>query len=896
MSLATGTRLGAYEIVALLGAGGMGEVYRARDMRLGREVAIKVIPAALTAETDRVQRFEQEARAAAALNHPNILAVHDVGSHAGSPFIVSELLEGETLRERLANGPLPVRKAIDIGIQIAQALAAAHEKGIVHRDLKPENIFINKDSRAKILDFGLAKLTQTDSPLIAGTNVPTSPAGNLTQAGVMLGTIGYMAPEQVRGQSVDLRADIFAFGAIAYEMLSGVRPFAGPTSIDTISAILKEDPPDLPIAERHIPPALARVIDRCLEKNPAARFASAADLAFAFETLNSHSSVELPLPADVAVRRTTTAAWLPWGVAAIAALVAILAVGGVFVRPAPAERVFRSTLLPPEGVRIVDQAPSRLFALSPDGRRIAFIGMGADRRRMLWVRSLNELNAHPLAGTEDALAPFWSPDSRSIGFFSGLATGKLKRIDVEGGPPTTLCDYRGGPAGADWNAAGDILFSTVSVTGGGAIQRVLDTGGAPSVFTKPEVKAGESDHWWPFFLPDRKHFLYLALGPGRAPLGIYAASIDSSERKLLVKGGSNAKYAQGHLLFMRDTTLLAQRFDPDRLEVQGETVPLAEQLQTLAPTGAYSVSQTGILAYATGEPAGRARLTWFDTAGRQLGTIGEPAGYADVRLSPDGKRAAFTLPDAARGTRDIWTVDLARDLATKFTFDPGDDLAPIWSHDGERIVFASRRGGRVDLYVKPASGAGAETVLLADGVDKSPMSVSADGRFLLYAANTGNGPDIWVLPLTGNGKPFPFLTTTFNEIPASFSPDGRWVSYASNESGRPEVYVTPFPGRGGKWQVSSGGALTSVWRRDGSEILFGGLDGSINAAPVTVEGNRFPVGAARLLVQARQGGPRSFFDLTPDMRLLVNVSPDAGDSLPITLVVNWHAELEAKRR
>jgi Tol biopolymer transport system component len=894
MSLTPGARLGAYEVVALLGAGGMGEVYRARDTRLGRDVAIKVIPAALSSDPDRLQRFEQEARATATLNHPNILAVYDIGTHEGSPFIVSELLDGETLRERLNSGPLPVRKAIDFGIQISQALAAAHEKGIVHRDLKPENIFINKDGRAKILDFGLAKLTQPEGGVAATSNLPTTPVQ--TQHGLVLGTLGYMAPEQVRGLTADHRADIFAFGAVLYEMLSGRRAFRGETTADTMSAILKEDPPDLPVAERHIPPALSRIIDRCLEKNPSARFGTAGDLAFALEALSSHSGTGSAAVMDVAPRRAHAPAWLPWTVVAVALLAAIGAGAWASLRPAPVPATFRSTLLPPDGVAIRDQAPSRLFALSPDGRRLAFVGIGADRRRMLWVRSLNALTAQPLVGTDDAIGPFWSPDSRSIGFFTGISSGKIKKVDVEGGPPITLCDYRGASAGADWNAGGDILFSTVSASGGVGIQRVSSSGGVPSMLMEPEAKTGETDYWWPFFLPDGKHFLYLALGPGRSALGIYAASIDSSERKLIVKGGSNAKYAQGHLLFMRDNTLLAQKFDPDRLEVQGDAVPIAEQLRSLAPTGAYSVSQTGVLAYATGEQGGDARLTWIDGSGRQLGTVGEPAAYGDLRLSPDGKRATVTLPDPNRGTRDVWIVDLVRDLLTRFTFDPANDLAAVWSPDGERIVFSSNRSGRQDLFEKPSSGAGSERVLLADNVNKSPQSWSADGRFLLYAVAPGANADLWVLPLTGDAKPFPFLTTPFNEISGAFSPDGQWVSYMSNESGRPEAYVTPFPGPGGKWQVSSGGAVQPVWRRDGREIMFSTIDGTIMATPVTTEGNRFAVGAARQLFPTRSGGLRSFYDVTPDVRFLVNLAPERSDTMAITLVVNWHAELDANRK
>jgi Tol biopolymer transport system component len=897
LGLVAGTKLGAYEIVALLGAGGMGEVYRARDTRLGREVAIKVIPATFSADMDRLQRFEQEARAAAALNHPNILAVHDVGTHAGAPFIVSELLEGETLRERLAHGPMPVRKAIDLGIQIAQALAAAHDKGIVHRDLKPENIFVNKDGRAKILDFGLAKLTQPDRAASIGqdpayvSGLPTTPVQ--TQHGLVLGTLGYMAPEQVRGLTADHRADIFAFGAVLYEMLSGRRAFHGETTADTMSAILKEDPPDLPVAERHIPPALSRIIDRCLEKNPSARFGTAGDLAFALEALSSHSGTVMDGAVSAAVPRTSSRAWVPWALVA-AALVAVIALATRgWWASAPAAATFRASLMLPDGVFMQDNSPARLFAVSPDGRRIAFTAVGPDRRRVLWVRSLNALTAQPLAGTEDAFAPFWSPDSRNIGFFAGVNNGLLKRVGIDGAPPTTLCRFAGSSAGADWSTSGDILFTTTGATGG-SILRVSESGGASSVVLKPDDKGGETDYWWPSFLPDGKRFLFLALSAGRSPLGIYVGSTDSAERTLVLKGGSNAKYAAGRLLFLRATTLMAQEFDVDRLELKGEAVPIAEQVQSFPPTGAFSVSQTGLLAYASGPSTGGSRLTWLDKGGRPTGTIGEPGTYGELQLSPDGKRAAVTLLDAGRGTRDIWLLDIARDVLTKFTFDPADEFSPVWSPDGSRIAFASRRAGQFDLYEKPSSGAGSETVLLADSTAKFPHSWSPDGQFLLYGVNPGGGADLWVLPFSGDNKPFAFLATPAGETQSAFSPDGRWVAYTSNETSRQEIFVTTFPGKGGKWQISDGGGVAARWGPNGRDIFFFRL-GSVMSRPVTAIGAHVEVGALRQVFNVRPTGGRGFYDVMPDGRFLVNVVSDVGIS-PITLVVNWPAELEANRK
>ena len=901
MSLVPGVRLGAYEIVSLIGSGGMGEVYRARDTRLGRDVAIKVIPPAYSADADRLQRFEQEARAAALLNHPNILAVFDVGTYVSStgsgpasPYIVSELLEGETLRERLAAGPLPVRKAIDFGIQMAQALAAAHEKGIIHRDLKPENIFINRDGRAKVLDFGLAKLTQPDSPLVAGTNLPTTPPANQTQAGLILGTIGYMAPEQVRGLKIDHRADVFAFGAILYEMLSGVRAFRGDTTIDTITSILKEDPPDLPVAERHIPPALARIVDRCLEKDAASRFHSMHDLAIALDTHSSQSTTSIAVPTMAVPGRRR--AWLPWAIAGVTSLAALLGGAWIYLNRPVETPTFRSTLLPPEGVIVDEAAPSRLIALSPDGRRLAFAGSGPDRQRMLWVRSLDSLTAQQLAGSEDAFSPFWSPDSRRVGFFSGNAGGKLKTIDLDGGPPTTLCDYVGTPVGADWNADGVILFSTTLGVSDGALRRVSASGGTPQIVLAPDIKAGERDIWWPAFLPDGRHFLYLSLGTGRTPLAVSVASLDSPGRTLVMKGGSNVRYADGRVIFLRGGTLMSQRFDTRRLELQGEAVPVAEGVQTLFPTGAFTVSQTGLLAYKSGGTVGGSRLIWFDTAGRQLGTVGGPAAYGDLSISPDGKRAAVTLPDSSSGARDVWLVDLTRDLMTRFTFDRAEDNGAVWSPDGTRLTFRSNRNGAFDLFEKPSNGSGVETSLLADKANMIPLSWSADGRLLLYTvAASKEGappqPDLWVLPSGGDKKPFPFLTTPFSEVPARFSPDGRWVAYVSNESGQNQVYVVPFPGPGGKWQISTQGGASPVWRPDGKEIFYMADDARLMAAAVSFTASGIEIGSARPLFQLRPSGPRSFYDVAPDGRFLVVSSTDKPESSPITLVVNWMARM-----
>jgi serine/threonine protein kinase/Tol biopolymer transport system component len=822
LGLVAGTKLGAYEIVALLGAGGMGEVYRARDTRLGRDVAIKVIPATFSTDTDRLQRFEQEARAAAALNHPNILAVHDVGTHAGAPFIVSELLEGETLRERLAHGPMPVRKAIDLGIQIAQALAAAHEKGIVHRDLKPENIFINKDGRAKILDFGLAKLTQTESPLVAGTNVPTTPAGNLTQAGVMLGTIGYMAPEQVRGHAVDHRADIFAFGAILYEMLSGHRAFRGETSIDAVSAILKEDPPDLPITEKHIPPALARIVDRCLEKNPTARFASAADLAFALEALTSASgSAAAPAVPD-GPRGSSRRERIAWAAAAACVVGFGLTVPTTVThwreRPT-APPAIRFAISPPDdGVLPPAGGP----AISPDGRHIAYFASSkAGTTPVLWVRSLDSHESRVVPGSEGGGAPFWSPDGTAIGFFAQVG---IKKINVAGGVAQTVATIpgRGRGAGvvnsASWGADNTILFSHVRLEGG--LSKVPAGGGEPSRVTTLNATAKDTAHVAPSFLPDGRRFLYFAL-PSKT---IHLASLDSTETKQLLSADSRAAYAApGHLVFVRGTTLLAQPFDAGSGELRGDAFPIDEKPLTNPPIGAaaFGTSNSNVLAYRLGEQTVE-RLTEWGRDGKPIRVSDEQDDYRDIALSRDGTRLMLHRHDDTIAGGGLWLLDRTRNTTSRFTFDLSHNVTAQWSPKDDKVAFGSDRdGGRMNIYWKDASGAGPDELLLKTEDPTNLSDWSRDGRFLIYSMMSAKSDsDIWVLPLGDDRKPFPFLRTDAGEGIGRLSPDGRWMAYVSNETGRNQVYVQPFPATGGKWQISPNGGTQPRWRADGKELYY----------------------------------------------------------------------------
>ena len=884
MSLPAGTRFGPYEIIAPLGAGGMGEVYRARDSRLARDVAIKVLPAAYSSDPERLRRFEQEGRAAAALNHPNILAVHDVGTHASREsgpdvfYVVSELLDGDGLDQRMLSGALPMRKALEYSLQLAHGLAAAHARGVVHRDLKPANVFITTDGCVKILDFGVAKLTDRQPP--AAGALPTT-AATETTPGLVIGTIGYLSPEQVRGLPADHRSDIFALGAILYEMLSGRRAFAGATTADTMTAILNEDPPELPLAERHIPPVLARIVDRCLEKNPGSRFQAAGDLAFAIEALSSQ-------PGGTTARSDTAAparmnrrvAWTVAGVVgvAFAALLAFAAMMYFGRGPLKAETT-RFTISPPDGWTTFGGVR---LAVSPDGRRVVFTARSTDGKAQLWLRALDALLAQPLPGTDGGVNPFWSPDSRFVAFF---AEGKLKKIDVTGGLPITLCDSPG-LQGGTWSRDGVIV-----VGGAPNLLRVSASGGIPTAVSV--LGKEESAHSGPWFLPDGRHFLFSASGQATGTIGWtnYVGSLDSLERVHIADAAwSKALYTQGHVLFPRDTTLMAQGFDVRRFVTTGAAFPVAEQIQVVAGLGVgiFSVSENGALAYQTGTGQGMWELVWKDRGGNAVGQLGNRGTYADLQLSPDAKRVTVSLVDNAQRTRDVWQLDVLRGLRTRFTDDPSDELASVWSPDGTRIVFNSRRKGRLDLYVKASTGVGDDALLLSDRTDKYPTSWSADGRFILYMSVTaGRAADLWVLPVSGERKPIPFAQTRFSETPGQFSPDGKWIAYASDESGRSEVYVAAFPGPGGKWPVSTNGGSAPRWRADGKELFYVGGDARLMTASVSARGAAFDVGVIKPLFAVTRG-IRSFYDVMPDgQRFLVNSPVEAAASEPITVVLNW---------
>ena len=885
MALAAGDRLGPYEIISPLGAGGMGEVYRAKDPRLGRDVAIKVLPAEFSVDADRLRRFEQEARAAAALNHPNILTVHEIGTHAGQPYIVSELLEGQTLRGALGHGALPVNKAIERATQICHGLAAAHEKGIVHRDLKPENVFVTTDGRIKILDFGLAKLTEA---AVAGAATMMATRTAETTPGLVMGTVGYMSPEQVRAQAVDHRSDIFSFGSILYEMLSGARAFTGDTPADTMSAILGKDPPELTIGRGGISSGLERIVRHCLERVPTQRFQSATDVAFALETVTI--TAEHPLPTTQAADRRVR--WTAPVILAATAVVAAI-VGWPHLRDAPA---------PSEPVRFQVFAPRQTTGigspvLSPDGRRLAFSARAQDGRRRLWIRSLDSVDARPLAGTEDVVDPvFWSPDSRFIGFAAGAS---LKKVDVTGKPPITLCDGCASSGvlsrGGAWSRDGIIVYPAIN-----GLWRIPEGGGVPA-----RVGAIDTYVGYPTFLPDGRHFLYTRLSGGSENMGIVVGSVDSTAEhpnsRLVIAGVFGSGYAPsrdpdvGYLLFVRDSTLMAQPFDPRRLALTGEAVPIAEHVPT--EPMAFSASASATLAFKSSDSATDAsKLAWFNREGKSLGLIGQPGLHGNVSFSPNGKRLVVDRIESNTPARHVWTIDVRRGVFSRVNSGRADDYAPAVSADG-RVAFTSG----ADLYVTLASGAAQPELLFKSPTVKHANDWSPDGRFLLFDDHHATQQqDLWILPLGGDRKPIPLLVTTADEAPAHFSPDEKWVAYSSDESGRREIYVRDFapdhvPAVGsGKWQISTAGGDKPRWRRDGNELYYIAPDGKLLAVAVKTTPTfepAVPVPLFDVTVSSYSFFP---YDVAADGRFLINTPADPGASwsTPITVVLNWMAVLK----
>jgi Tol biopolymer transport system component len=884
MTLAAGTRLGPYEILSPLGAGGMGEVYRAKDTRLDREVAVKVLPEHLSASSELRQRFEREARAISALTHPHICTLHDVGNQDGVEYLVMELLDGQSLAERLESGALPPDQVIRFGIEIADALEAAHRAGIVHRDLKPGNVMLTRTG-VKLLDFGLAKhraaAVQTEISQLSSLPTeltPSRPA--LTEQGTIMGTFQYMAPEQLEGKEADARTDIFAFGCVLYEMATGKKAFTGKSRASMIGAILRDTPAPISSISPMTPPAFDRLVQTCLAKEPEDRFQTAHDVKLQLRWIAEGGS-QAGAPAVVVSRRKTREK-VAWGIAAAAILAAgVLGYGYLRRAPAPASPV-RFQLVLPDALSVVE-APR----ISPDGKLLAFSARGADGKAQIWLRPLEALDPRPVPGTEGAsFRPIWAPDSRHIAF---VADGKLKKVDIAGAPPQVICDATSGADGS-WGKDGTILFDGQASD---PIRRVSSAGGIPQTAAKAQ---GAASVGWPNFLPDGKHFLYFEFGGDARQGRLMAASLDAREKpKKILDSDSLAQYAPpGDVLYVKEGTLVAQPFDASALKLTGEPVPIAEQMGATANGLAdFSVSANGFLVYRGGVTS-QARLVWVDRNGKELSDLDKPAGYETTALSPDGSRLAVDISDNRSDKRDIWIRDLARGVTSRFTFDPANETSPVWSPDGNRLVFSSDRKGVPSLYEKGASGTGAEKEIWSAGDTLVAGDWSADGKFILVSRlSAKTGWDVWAFPTDGATKPFAVVTGPFTEVLPVFSPDGKYVAYMSNETGRFEIYVQQFPGPGGKWQVSAAGGIEPHWSADGKTIYFRSLDAKMMAASVDA-GATFSAGVPQALFDARfqPGQRRNTYLVTRDGQKFLILAPVSKDRIaPINVVLHWPATL-----
>jgi Tol biopolymer transport system component/predicted Ser/Thr protein kinase len=869
----------------------MGEVWKARDTRLDRTVAIKVLPSHLSSSPEGRQRFEREAKTISQLSHPHICALYDVGHQDGTDYLVMEYLEGETLSERLVKGALALEQTLRYGVEMADALDKAHRQGIVHRDLKPGNVMLTK-SGVKLLDFGLAKALAPVSSPSSLTALPTQ-APNLTAEGSLLGTLQYMAPEQLEGKEADARTDIFAFGAALYEMATGRKAFSGASQASLISAIISSEPPSLSTLQPMTPPALDRIVKTCLAKDPEDRWQTTRDIALQLRWLLEAGS-RSEIAAGPAARRRVREA-VPWAIAGLLALLLAVFLGSR--RRAEEPRTVRA-FIPPPGKSIfhfAGEANAGPVTISPDGRRLAFVAADPDGRTQLWVHPLDALEAFPIPRTENAYFPFWSPDSRFLGFF---ANGKLKTIEASDSPapPRVLADVFEGRGGS-WSADGTILYSPGQRA---PIYRV-SSGGKPAAVTKLDEKGRERSHRWPLFLPDGRRFLYSVRFTERTRNEIYAGSLDSEEKTFVLEADSNLAFASGRLLFRQGDRLLAALFDAKTLAIAGEPLPVAERVEYMAPTGGSIFSASGsVLAYSAQGEGRLSRLVWLDRTGKEVGTVGPPANYANARLSPDRTRVALSLIDPkSSAAPKLWIYEVSRGTGTQLTYGVGVDLWPVWSPDGDRLVFASARGkGQWDLYEKKLPETGEERLLLESVNNKFPDDFSPDGQFLLYEEfDPRTNHDIKVLPLTGDRRPRAFVATPFEERNAQFSPDGRWVAYMSEEPGRPEVYLAAFP-EGARRRVSTEGGSEPRWSADGRELFYVAAGRKLAAISVETRGGEPVLGQSRTLFQmpplARGGtgfGAPPKYDVSPDGRFLVHARVAEEAPSPITLVLNWTAAL-----
>jgi eukaryotic-like serine/threonine-protein kinase len=894
MSLAAGTRLGPYEIVGPLGAGGMGEVYRARDTRLERPVAIKVLPQHLSSSPEIRQRFEREAKTISQLSHSHICALYDVGNQDGVEYLVMELLEGETLGDRLGKGALPLEQTLRYGTEIADALDKAHRQGIVHRDLKPGNVMLTK-SGVKLLDFGLAK-AMAPPVQSAVTSLPTvmGTAGeNLTQEGTILGTFQYMAPEQLEGREADARTDIFAFGCVLYEMATGRKAFVGASQASLISSIMKEEPAPISATAPATPPALERVVKRCLSKDAEDRWQNAADLKSELKWISEGGS-QSGIPAPVAQVSRRRASWVPL-VAALAVGAAGFATAWILRRPTPAPLLRASIELPPR----MDFDPSNTaLALSPDGTTLAIDASGPDGKRQLWVRRLDGFAVQSLTGTDDATCPFWSPDSKFIGFF---AEQKLKKVPASGGTVQTICDAADG-RGASWSEKDVIVFAPAPF---GGLSKVSAAGGSPTPLTKQD-KPGATDRL-PWFLPGGKRLLYLSgsqTSDKEKTTAINCLDLESGKSTLVAKESSEGRYAApGYLLFVREGNVMAQPFDAASAKTTGEAVPVAEHVRFSAPrwSGNFSASQNGRLVFHSGGVARKAQLTWFDLDGKELGKVAEPGNVGTTEISPDGTRAAATILGGPGGTiPEVWLYELGRGVSSRFVFGGQGSFFPVWSPDGRLITYGDVGGG---IAIKAADGTSEPKMLWPAKTNTWPLSWSPDGKLIVFRVQDpkSGGLDLWVVDADGSRPAHPLIATPAEEMAGEISPDGKWLAYTSNESGRREVYVVPFPNLGEKRQVSTSGGIFPGWLGANRIFFIQPPDNKLFAVDVEVRGASLLVGAAAPLFGGKPL-PRSMgigaspgLSAAPDgKRLLMPVPIDEEASPLVRVVSDWVAEIRKK--
>ena len=886
MPLSRGTKLGPHEISAPLGAGGMGEVYRARDTRLGRDVAIKILPANLSSDSEARQRFEREARTVSGLNHPNICTLHDIGRQDGVDFIVMELLEGETLEQRLTKGPMPLADVLKYGAQIADALDKAHHSGVVHRDLKPGNIMLTK-SGAKLLDFGLAKA----SIPLATIATMTQAASPITQQGMIVGTFQYMSPEQLGGVELDSRSDIFSLGAVLYEMTTGRKAFPGKSQLSVASAILEKHPEAISAVVPLTPPSLDHAIRRCLAKDREDRWQTARDLAGELNWIReSGSQAGAPAMAQDSARARERLSWLAWALCGL--LAAGLIAGAIQWRS-------QKNAVQPAFFSAAPSLPALDLEMAPDGRSVAVVAFSeTDRTNVIWIYVIGDQQARKLPQTEGARFPFWSPDGKSLAFF---ADGKLKKLDIAGGPVQAICDAASGRGGT-WNKDGVIVFTP---SGGllDGLYRVLATGGTPARISTPDRNRGETTNRWPEFLPDGRHFLYFggdvagSISASAESNAIFVGALDSNEKTFVTNATGNASYvAPGYLLYYKDKTLFAQSFDAGRLKLSGDPVALLTDVAYTPRIShtAFSASE-GVLVAQRGSGVSVSQLVWYDRKGNEVGSVGEREVVVNVAIGPDGKTIAVDRTDEETQNSDVWTYDLQRNGLKRLTFDPSVDATPVFSPDGKQILFGSSRGSTFRVYIKNADGAQEEKLLPVNGADiadRYPSDWSRDGKYILYTQAT----DLWVAEAP-DWKTRPLIQGQGTVRNAQTSPDGKWVAYASTESGKWEIYVTSFPDARGKWQVSTAGGTQPRWRGDSKELYYLASDAKLMAVPVA-GGANFDAGTPVALFQAN---PRVLvatselvsYDAAKDgQRFLINTQLTNPEAQAMTVVLNWAAGLK----